>query len=153
LGKNPECKIIWDPILKASAGFEFHSEIDKKRLKEILRKLYLITPNVPEIVKLSGEKNLEAGAKSLSECCKVLLKGGHVKSDQAKDLLFTENEIVSFDTERISGDKHGTGCILSAAILSNLANESSLEDSCRKAKEYITGFIGSHESLLGYHNV
>ena len=32
----PEAVIVWDPILKASAGFEFHSSIEQEKLSIIL---------------------------------------------------------------------------------------------------------------------
>ena len=45
---NPDITIIWDPILKASAGFNFHDEISTITLKTILKHIYVLTPNLPE---------------------------------------------------------------------------------------------------------
>ena len=72
-------KIIWDPILKASAGFEFHKEVDKLLLEKICKQLYLITPNVPESLLLGSFKDAAQNAKHLSKCCNLFLKEGMQK--------------------------------------------------------------------------
>ena len=38
---------------------------------------------------------------------------------------------------------HGTGCTLSSAIAANLAKGFSLDQSVRRAKEYISGALGA----------
>ena len=54
LDQDKRLKIIWDPILKASAGFSFHryTPEDQERLKRILDRVYLITPNTDELYRL-----------------------------------------------------------------------------------------------------
>src|ERR1700756_4286511 len=76
ISKNANTKIIWDPILKASAGFEFHKEIDSTLLEKICKQLYVITPNVPEALSLGSFKDAVENAKHLSKSCHVFLKGG-----------------------------------------------------------------------------
>ena len=83
---NP--KIIWDPILKASAGFKFHKEVDKNLLEKICKQLYLITPNVPETLSLGSFKDATENAKQLSTYCNVFLKGGHAEKKVGYDTLF-----------------------------------------------------------------
>src|SRR5688572_10391715 len=34
---NPSVKIIWDPVVRASAGFRFHTDYDSSLLENILR--------------------------------------------------------------------------------------------------------------------
>jgi len=148
---NPACKIVWDPILKASVGFEFHTVLDLSRLQTILRKITLVTPNQIEILSMSAAKESAEAAKQLASYCAVLLKGGHALSAKAIDQLFFQQEVFSIVNERVSMDKHGTGCVLSAAILSNLANGMSLLEACTQAKDYISRYIQSHNSLLGFH--
>ena len=66
------------------------------------------------------------------------LKGGHSIND-ANDLLYEKGEIKWFCGKRVNNpNTHGTGCTLSSAIASNLANEYNLSDSIKKAKEYIS---------------
>ncbi len=151
---NKETKVIWDPILKASAGYDFHNEIEQKTLTEILKKIYLITPNLDEITKLvPDEKEVMVCARKLSENCIVYLKGGHIESKLVKDMLFLKSKVLHFENERIEqGEKHGSGCVLSSSLTANLAAGLSLEASCEKAIAYTRNFLKSNKTLLGYHN-
>jgi hydroxymethylpyrimidine/phosphomethylpyrimidine kinase len=149
---NKDVKIIWDPIFKASAEFEFHSAIDKNMLETICSKLYLVTPNLDEIeLFMPGEKPGVAG-DHLSQFCNVLIKGGHSTDNTSNDLLFMKNKLYRFAADKLSGvSKRGTGCVLSSAITANLANGTDLEKACEKAKNYITKYLTSNDSLIGYH--
>lgn len=151
--KNDDIRIVWDPILKASAGFDFHSNIDFKQVEEVCSKIFLITPNKDEIKRIYPDVSPYVGAEKLSKHCHVLLKGGHDESEKAKDILFENNNRYSFEAHWGEYGKHGTGCVLSSAILTNLAKGYDLSDACREAKEYVTEFINSHDSLLGFHYV
>ncbi|MCH8318135.1 MAG: hydroxymethylpyrimidine/phosphomethylpyrimidine kinase [Bacteroidetes bacterium] len=152
---NSGINIIWDPILKATAGFVFHDKIPKEKLFEICKKIYLITPNIPEIMKLLPGVKQEAGADILSKYCKVLIKGGHRKNGFSTDTLYhTNHNNEIFETKRIKENtKHGTGCVHSSALLANLANGKKLERSCLDAKMYIEQFLMSNNSMLGYHKI
>jgi len=150
--KNPEVKIIWDPILKASAGFEFHSVNDHNILKNILKNIELVTPNIPEMKQLLSSDDAEKNALEISRYCKVYLKGGHTQNKIVTDILFSENKQIKFDSKKFKNkEKHGSGCVLSAAILAHLAKKKSIEDSCMLAKKYTETFLSSNETLLGYH--
>ncbi|PWK23823.1 hydroxymethylpyrimidine/phosphomethylpyrimidine kinase [Arcicella aurantiaca] len=153
LSWNPDLKIIWDPILKASAGFNFHDEINANLLKTILKQIYVLTPNLPEANLLVNDSiNTEEKAQILAENCAVFLKGGHGDLDESKDVLFYKNQRFEYLAKRIEhGEKHGSGCVLSSAITANLAKGLPLEKACEEAKKYITAFLGSNNSLLGYH--
>ena len=157
--KTKDLRLIWDPILKASAGFEIHKGFQKEKLISILKNIYLITPNIDEIKILSGENDEMKGAKELSKHCNVFLKGGHSKKNKGRDYLFLSpsgggkgEDYFSFRPKKISeGRKHGSGCVLSSAITANLANGLSLQRSCLKGKDYVTKFLMSNKTLLGYH--
>ncbi|MBI9033852.1 MAG: bifunctional hydroxymethylpyrimidine kinase/phosphomethylpyrimidine kinase [Bacteroidales bacterium] len=155
--KNPEIKIIWDPVIKASSGYSIHTDLDKKTLGNILNNIYLVTPNLIEAGFLFGD--LVAFPEGIQReiigryGCYVLIKGGHDSGDFATDILITESDIVEYKLHKIEGNgKHGTGCVLSSAIVANLALGYNIRKCCRMAKEYITAFILSNNSLLGYHS-
>ena len=148
---NPTVRIIWDPILKASAGYEFHPEVTLESFEEICRKVYLITPNLDEITALKPDMtSFEAGCY-LSKMCNVLIKGGHSVGKDATDVLFTQYDTNYFRGERIGGGKRGTGCVLSAAITANLAMGKSLPNACIAAKNYVISYLKSNDTLIGYH--
>ena len=149
---NDKVKIIWDPILRASAGFDFHQKIPKKYLKYVLKNIYLITPNWEEIKPLSNEQDAITGAEKIAQYCSVYLKGGHNVETPATDILFVEDSLEIFHPKHITDlHKHGSGCVLSSAITGYLALGNTLYQSCELAKEYTYKFLISNESKLGYH--
>jgi hydroxymethylpyrimidine/phosphomethylpyrimidine kinase len=151
--ENPGIKIIWDPITSASAGFEFHHNLNAELLPKVLRKIYLITPNLLEIKLLSpGLPDDEAG-QAISQYCNVLLKGGHSDSNLSIDILYEHSgTAVSFEAVKFENvEKHGSGCALSSAIACNLSKGMNLADSCEAAKAYVTDFLISARGLLGIH--
>ncbi len=152
LNSYPNTKIIWDPIISASSGYIFHEQIDINQIEQLCKKIFLITPNFKEIQQLTGESEAKKAATTLSTHCNVLLKGGHSPGSNADDVLYSQSTETRFTSKKLIGqDKHGTGCVLSAAILANLANQDDLTLACKKAKMYIDKYLISNRQLLGYH--
>ena len=153
---DPTVKIVWDPILSASSGFELTEAGFSAELKEVLTMINLVTPNVQEARRLSGCKDEIDAAFELGKFCPVLLKGGHSSIRLGVDLLIENNvlhEIIGDSETSDCSPKHGSGCILSAAIASNLALGFDLNESCRNAKLYIEKRLMSNVNLLSYHHV
>jgi hydroxymethylpyrimidine/phosphomethylpyrimidine kinase len=139
---NPGIKIIWDPILKSSSGFDFHDPSLVDLISDIIKDLYLLTPNSIEASILGLDKG--------SEYTNVLVKGGHKQEAESEDLLYMDGRVLSFSSPRIPGaEKHGSGCVFSAAIAASLSKGVSLPEACSIAKEHITDFLVSTDSLLG----
>ncbi len=153
--KNADIKVIWDPILKSSSGFEVHKGIDKKKLLEVCKSVFLITPNTDEIKKLMGLEDEMKAAKELSKTCNVLLKGGHSEKERGRDHLFMKDgKSYSFRARQVSDlPKHGSGCVLSSAITCFLSRGFTLKDACMKGKNYAERFLMSNKSPLGYHKI
>lgn len=150
----PDVKIVWDPILKATAGCVFHQE-HFEQLLPILQRIYLLTPNSDELRQLFGP---EITPEALQQLCQkysfnLLWKGGHDEGPFSCDRLITPGKIFHFPVLRSDYSKHGTGCVLSAAITSYLAQGFSLADACNKAQLYVSHFIDSNDSDLGYHTI
>lgn len=146
--------IIWDPILKASAGFKFHNNAINKDAKIVMQRIQLIMPNRNEAEILWGTQQAEAIQQQLADKeCAVLLKGGHAEMERGTDYLITHQYIERIKTNHIfDSPKHGSGCVLSSAVACELAKGLSLAESCRNAKKYIEQFLQSNNSLLGYHS-
>ncbi|MFT7345280.1 MAG: hydroxymethylpyrimidine/phosphomethylpyrimidine kinase [Lentimonas sp.] len=135
--------IIWDPILSASAGGNWNTERFQKVVSSDILKGLIITPNLNEFDSLGLLENIQSST--------IYLKGGHAVQ-KGKDLLYHQGKTIVFNSKIITDlKKHGTGCIFSSALLSNLARENNLQKSCLKAKRYIEKRIVSNESLLSYH--
>lgn len=154
LKKNaPEAEIIWDPVLSASAGKDFHNKLGSEALTNILQKVDLVTPNSDEVKKLGKSENESVAADFLSQFTFVLLKGGHRKSEKGTDVLIDSNGgVYSFPPADFPVyEKHGTGCIFSSAVASNFALGQSVDHACENAKRYVEKVMASNKKLLAYH--
>jgi len=150
--KNEKVKIIWDTVLGASAGSSFIASIDNAVLSDILKNVYVITPNSIEACRLIGGEDASQSALFLSAHCHVYLKGGHSVKEKGVDFLYGCGKITPFvPSANNLPQKHGSGCILSSAIASNIALGMPLEDACRRAKNYIELLLKSNKNLLAYH--
>jgi len=151
----PKLKFIWDPVLKASAGYGFHEKPAPLLLAEICSEMLLITPNIPEAVELGESGAAIENAEALSTYCAVFLKGGHHAHKTGEDLLFHKGgKRIAFGGRTYSiQPKHGSGCVLSSAITAKLAKGAELEKACLLAKDYTLEVLQSNESLLGYHSM
>ena len=146
-------KIILDPVMVAKGGARLINKSAIKTLKnELIRKVYLITPNIPEAEVLTNTKikSLEDMIYSANILLKlgvknVLLKGGHRKSKYMKDVLLNKKEIKIFTNKKIkTTNTHGTGCTLSSAIATFLSCGKPLKKSCELGIKYVNQAIGSN---------
>lgn len=151
----PNLKIIWDPILKASAGFDFHKKINVQLLENICKRIYLVTPNIPEALLLGNYNDAINNITLLKSYCNVYLKGGHSEENKGRDFLFTtEGKQFSFRAKQKNVfPKHGSGCVLSSAITANLAKGYHLHAACLRAKSYTERFLTSNKTLAGFHKL
>ncbi len=138
--------IVVDPVMVATSGSKLISDDAIETLKTCLMPLSsILTPNIPEAevlaeMKVETEEEMILAAKKISETfhCAVLCKGGHQLND-ANDLLYRDGEYKWFHGKRIQNpNTHGTGCTLSSAIASNLAKGYSMNESVKRAKDYIS---------------
>ena len=124
----------------------------KERLLPIT---YLLTPNIPEAEALSGlrivtDADMQAAARLLHKAGarNVLIKGGHAGGKESTDLLFDGCTFTRFASARIdSVNTHGTGCTLSSAIATFLAQGNPLPEAVQKAKDFTTEAIRSARPL------
>jgi hydroxymethylpyrimidine/phosphomethylpyrimidine kinase len=146
---NPDIHIVFDPIRKASAGYDFGR---KDVLDEaILKGLFLLTPNLEETV-IFGSLSPEENCIAVSRFTNVFLKDGHGNGLQSIDKLFTSSGITEFPSERLEGiSKHGSGCVLSSAITAYLSQGYDLAEACFLGKEYTRQFLLSSDELIGAH--
>jgi hydroxymethylpyrimidine kinase/phosphomethylpyrimidine kinase len=138
--------VVWDPVMAPTQGeVTFGSDVFRLALEELGPHLTLITPNSEELGRLAGTTvgNLaEAveGAKVFAQIAKVavLVKGGHLGTDQSVDVLCHAGGIEYFKGARLPrSDVHGTGCALSSAIATHLALGMPIVEACRAAKEFV----------------
>jgi len=153
LNKVKTKKIILDPVMVAKGGFKLINEKAIKTLREkLMRRAYLITPNIPEAEVLTKTKikNLEGmihAANILLELGvkNVLVKGGHRNTKTMNDVFLSRKELKIFKNKKIkTKNTHGTGCTLSSAIATFFACGKTLNKSCELGIKYVNQSIRSN---------
>lgn len=141
----PHIPIVLDPVMVAKSG-DLLLQIDAIDALStlIMPQATLITPNLPEAATLLGQKSCELSQTVAQKLLKfgsdaVLLKGGHATGARCDDLLLDQHgNQHGFSSPRVvSQNTHGTGCTLSAAIASFLAQKYPLPMACKRAKQYV----------------
>lgn len=144
--------IVYDPVLFASVGAAlYQGEIHQFLLQHVLPKMTVLTPNIPEAEWLLGRiissnQEIEVAAQELQRLGPkvVLLKGGHslMQHSQAQD-YWTDGQESGWLTSprQVGGTVHGTGCTLSTAIASCLAQGYDVKESLVLAKAYVNQSI------------
>ena len=143
--------LVVDPVMVASSGDSLLKKSAVAAYEKLLfPRATLVTPNLDELRVLSGMpcRNLdeirEAGAVLVARHgCAFLLKGGHLQSRLAIDILATSDGFQEFSAPFRRGvETHGTGCTFSSAIATGLACGLDLPSAVARAKEFITRAIG-----------
>ncbi len=117
-------------------------------VQELMQLCTLVTPNLPEMQML--EPMLQGHYPT-----NFLIKGGHAEGEEMTDrLLMLDGSVYSFTEQRIATHHlHGTGCTLSSAIASYLADGLSLPDAVRSAKACLTrAILKGRQYTLGHGN-
>ena len=152
--------LVVDPVMIAKGGADLLDVNAISALKEQLLPItYLLTPNIPEAEALYGFKiitdaDMQAAARLLHKtgARNVLIKGGHAGGKESADLLFDGCTFTRFASARIdSANTHGTGCTLSSAIATFLAQGNPLPEAVQKAKNFTAEAIRSARPLGGGH--
>ncbi len=153
--KLPEAILIWDPILKASAGYDFHEKIDSSFFS-LCDNLNLITPNYNEVQKIGKALSLPNSAHRLSQHCDVLVTSESLPTlpDDASmitDSLYQKGVRSTFPHAQIKGvEKHGSGCVFSSTLATSLALGKSMTQAIEQAQKIIKIYLKSDSSLVGH---
>ena len=143
--------VVLDPVMASSSGTKLStSEMISVFWEKLFPIADLVTPNMDEAKLLLGREinSLETMREGASEmidkgCRSVLLKGGHMVSEKLFDVLAQKDqEILVFESAFIaSRNLHGTGCTLSSAIATFMAQGNSLPEAIIFAKNYMSSAI------------
>lgn len=150
--------LVVDPVMVATSGDPLLAQSAVATLKEQLLPLAdLVTPNLPESAALVGgempqnEQQMAEMVESLRAlgAKAVLLKGGHLDEvENSSDLLIEQQSYDLLSAKRIkTTNTHGTGCTLSSAIASYLAQGNRLHKAVYLGKQYISQAISYADEL------
>lgn len=154
--------IVLDPVMVSTSGHRLIEESAIETLKsELIPIARVITPNIPEAEvlldrKISCCEDLPEAARELSlgGRVSVLMKAGHLSDDTLTDWFYNAetDTLTPLSSPRIDTvNTHGTGCTLSSALASYLAQGQSLDDAVRSAKEYISNAISAGAAYITGH--
>lgn len=141
--------VVLDPVTRPTAG---NAELlDAAGLKfvrdELLKRVSVITPNMPEAGFLTGIEvkdlaSMKDAAVKLADmgARAVIVTGGHL--EKPTDVLCESGAVETFGGDHVrSANTHGSGCTFSSAIAAQLAAGQHLQQAVILAKAYVTKAI------------
>jgi len=154
---EPRVPVVVDPVLAASGGeILLDDEGIEMLLGELLPRGVILTPNLPELARLTGvelesdrsripvRSRERAAARLLERGCRaVLVKGGHAPGERLADLVLERDEApVWLERARIQGRGiHGSGCRYASAVAAQLALALPLSQAAEAAGNWVGELI------------
>lgn len=148
--------LVVDPVMAAKSGDRLLDDDAVVALKtELLRRAFLVTPNIPEAEVLAGlriesDKDRREAARRIVAlgATMAVIKGGHAPTPEIIDLLYDGREFRELRHPRVPGRQmHGTGCTFSAAVAAHLALGRGVAEAIPMAQRYIAGAIRSAPAI------
>jgi hydroxymethylpyrimidine/phosphomethylpyrimidine kinase len=142
--------LVVDPVAVSRHGDPLLREDAVDALANRLLPLATVaTPNLGEVRLLTGveveaEDDLEAAARAVHGLGPrwALIKGGHLRGEDAVDLLWDGEQAVTLRSPRVdTPNTHGTGCTLASSVAANLAVGLDVITAVRAAKRFVSGAI------------
>ena len=142
--------VVLDPVMIAKSGDALlRDDAVEALVGGLLPLCTLVTPNLPELERITGlpvgtlEERTRAAAALSGRGPAVLAKGGHAEGEEIVDVVVERGE----ETHRVvhrrveTTSTHGTGCTLSSAIASRLAQGDRLPVAVTGAVQYLDGAL------------
>lgn len=161
--------VVLDPVLASTSGTRLLDDDGVQTLiLELLPRVLVVTPNIPEAEALSGVRiaspdDARRAAERLHAmgARNVIIKGGHFQSAVGSrqspfdtltatvvDLLFDGRQFHEISVERIGGSgMRGTGCSYSSALAAFTAMGDPLGAAAAKAQHHVAGLIGRYTGM------
>lgn len=161
IGKGRAVPLVVDPVCASMHGDALlHAEALDAVRTVLIPQATVVTPNLDEIRLITGidvvdDATARRGAEALHALGAqwAIVKGGHLRtSADSTDLLFDGDRFLEFTSPRIdTGNDHGGGDTLAAAIASALAHGRSVPDAVAFAKAWVTRGLAAAYPLGAGH--
>ncbi|MCX7536977.1 bifunctional hydroxymethylpyrimidine kinase/phosphomethylpyrimidine kinase [Corynebacterium sp. P5875] len=149
--------IVLDPVMVATSGNRLLDEAAEGALREFVRDVDVVTPNIPELAVLCDAAPATDFTGAIAQArvlaaetgTSVVVKAGHLTTDEAGNALVSPDG----DVRTVSAPRHdtscthGTGCSLSSALATRLAATEDPEG----ALDWATGWL--NESIEHAHRL
>ena len=149
--------VVLDPVIIASAGKKLLRGDVLGRLRDLIARARVVTPNLPEAAVLldaapaRDEAEMRAQAQKLLAlgANAVFIKGGHSSGPESVDVLVEAGgAALRLAAPRIATkNTHGSGCTLASAIAAGLAKGLPLQKAAQEAKAYVSAAIAAADRL------
>lgn len=156
LARHPGLPVVLDPVMAATSGDLLLDPDAVSGIRELIKRVGLITPNLDEAAVLLGTTPAQdlatmtgqALALQSAGAARVLLKGGHLDGRNAVDVYVDETGTTEISRARVdTRNTHGTGCTLSSAIAAGVASGMTWSAAVHRAEGYLTGALNCADAL------
>jgi hydroxymethylpyrimidine/phosphomethylpyrimidine kinase len=148
--------VVLDPVLASSTGTRLlDADGVQVLLAELLPRVLVVTPNVPEAEALSGKRitsldDVREAARRLHRfgAANVIVKGGHLPGTEVVDVLFDGKAFHESRTARAErAAARGTGCSFASAVAAFLALGHALPDAAQRAQRHVAALLASAQDV------
>ncbi|WP_035749152.1 bifunctional hydroxymethylpyrimidine kinase/phosphomethylpyrimidine kinase [Arthrobacter sp. 35W] len=139
--------VVLDPVMVATSGDSLLSPEAAAALRALVPKAHLVTPNLAELAILVDQPQAATWADAVDQGkllavdagVLVLVKGGHLDALDCPDALVgPDGSVVEAILPRVAtGNTHGTGCSLSAALATAQAQLGDWQQALHQAKGWL----------------
>lgn len=139
LERIPQVSVVMDPVLAAGGGLFLSDDTSLNLIRTaFLPRVSWLTPNVPELIRLSGHEELETAALTLigRGAANILVTGTHLHEKDVVNRWYSSQRVKTWRWPRLPGDFHGSGCTLAAALAAALALDVSAVEALELAQAY-----------------
>lgn len=144
--------VVFDPVLGATAGgalFDSEGASLMEALAPLIKRSHVFTPNAQEAALMcdstvEGIEDAAATARMLAfhGARAVVVKGGHLNTENVCDVLVHEGELTAISSPRSSGPNvRGTGCTYASSLALFLARGEALGKACELAQAHVAEAI------------
>jgi len=153
--KKLKVPIVVDPVLKSTTGgVLIENSAIKDFQKFVIPLATVITPNKFEAeilskTKINAKNTPEKIAKIIQKmgAKNIVITGIKTKNNQISDFVLEKNNRYFISGDRISKINHGSGCNYSAAMIFALAENKSIRESAKFAKQFTYNSIKNAKNL------
>lgn len=154
--------VVLDPVMVAQSGDALLDADATDALRRLLPLADVVTPNLPELAALLGERGADGWDEALAQGrmlaarhgVRVIVKGGHLRADDCPDALVTPGAGDADPTVRVvdgpriaTTSTHGTGCSLSSALATLRPRRGDWLAALTEAKAWLAGSLVHAEDL------
>ncbi|MFE6970200.1 bifunctional hydroxymethylpyrimidine kinase/phosphomethylpyrimidine kinase [Isoptericola sp. NPDC057653] len=157
---SPRPAVVLDPVMVATSGDRLLDPTAERAVRDLLARVDVVTPNLPELAVLVEEPPAASWAAALDQARRlaarhdvlVVAKGGHLTGDDgagAPDALVgADGVLLELAGERVrTTATHGTGCSLSSGLAARYARTGDWAEALRDTKAWLAAAIRAGEAL------